>query len=58
MNRVQGSMTVMKDTMCGKIMMERVDSVTDSEKVAMNVVYENEKQGRGSGRGGERMGVG
>ena len=30
---------VMKDTMCGKIMMERVDSVTDSEKVAMNVVY-------------------
>ena len=36
-------MTVMKDTMCGKIMMERVDSVTDSEKVAMNVVYENEE---------------
>ena len=56
MNRVQGSATVMKDTMSGKIMMEGVDSVMDRERVALDVVYENEEYKRGSGGGGERMG--
>ena len=46
MNRVQGSATVMKDTMSGKIMMEGVDSVMDRERVATDVVNENEEQGR------------
>ena len=34
MNRVSGSMTVIKDTMSGKNMIEGVDSVMDREKVA------------------------